>query len=351
MDNNTIANIRLAAQQLSSTNFTTPKEIVAWLGAVQAQDFNMAKWAVGIRLPESCIKSIEEAFDKGEILRTHVLRPTWHFVAPQDIRWMLALSAPRIKASSKSRDRDLEITEALYTKTNRIIEKALAGNGMLTREELSSVLEKSGIAVDTSRMIHFMMRAELDGVVCSGVLKEKKHTYALLDERVTKTKSLNKEEALATLAGIYFSSHGPATLQDFVWWSGLTVAEAKQGLEAVRKKFVCEKTGMQEYWLSNDFSSVSSKKESLFLLPAFDEYIIAYRDRTAVLPATHHVKAISSNGIFRPTIVHNGQVSGLWKKSASKKNPVETDYFEPAGKQVKKLTKKAIAAFCKFHTS
>ncbi|MDR0865046.1 MAG: winged helix DNA-binding domain-containing protein [Candidatus Symbiothrix sp.] len=337
--------IRLASHQLLNTTLQSPKAVVSWLGAIQAQDYNMAKWAVGIRLPESTDKAVEAAFNNGDFLRTHVLRPTWHFVSPENIRWMLALSAERIKSSSRARDRDLEITEELYSKTNHVIEKALEGNRQLTREDLGTELENAKIPVNSARLVHFMMRAEVEGIVCSGAMQGKAHTYTLLEERVPPVKSLSKEEALAKLAQIYFTSHCPATLSDFVWWSGLSQLEAKKGLEAVKSNFIPEEINGQTYWLADVFRNVPIADECVRLLPAFDEYIISYRDRRAVLPSENHSKAISSNGIFRPTILANGQIIGLWKKSTSKARPVGFDFFEQPDDATKSLADKAANDF------
>jgi hypothetical protein len=324
-----ITDIRIISQQLSGGKLQTPKDIVSWMGAMQAQDFNMVKWAVGMRLTGGCTeKIVEDAFNKGDILRTHVMRPTWHLVAPENIRWMLSLSAAKIKSSGKSRDRELEITEELYSKSNQVITKALEGHRHLTREALGIELEKANIPINAARLYHFTMRAELDGVVCSGALQGKKQTFALLDERVPATKALYRDEAIAKLVKIYFTSHCPATLQDFVWWSGLTLTEAKKGLDAVRQDFITEKIDNNEYFIANEFAGVTTACKSIFLAPAFDEYIISYKDRTAALLSEHNSKAISNQGVFHPTIVVNGKVAGLWKKSTSKTQTVITDFFD-----------------------
>ncbi|GHT08415.1 hypothetical protein FACS189432_04360 [Bacteroidia bacterium] len=343
-----IAAIRLQSHLLSGAELRTPQAIVSWMGAVQAQDYGMAKWAIGARLPASTDKMIEEAFNKGEILRTHVMRPTWHFVSPEYIREMLLLSAEKIKASSRSRDRDLGITEELYDKSNQVIRKALEGNKHLTRKDLAIALEKADIAVDASRMVHFMMRAEVEAIICSGAMQGKEHTYALLDERVPASPVVSKEEALANSAQRYFRSHSPATLSDFVWWSGLSQTEAKKGLEAVKSDLFSEEIDGQTYWLSKTFKDIPHPKESVFLLPAFDEYIIAYRDRKAVLPSENHSKVVSSNGVFRPVIVVNGQVVGLWKKSPNKKQMLALNYFESAGDSNPHLIEKAIGGYKAF---
>ena len=207
-----IANYRLANHQLTGTKFTTPGELVSYMGAIQAQDYAMAKWAIGIRISTTENK-IEEALNNGDILRTHVLRPTWHFVAANDIHWMLKLTGPHIKAQSASMCRKLELDNKLLNRCNSIIEKALTGNKYLTREEIIFELNKKGIATNELRSVLIMMNAELDGIVCNGYRRDKQFTYALLDKK--RAKSYTKEEALVALAKRYFISHGPAILQDF----------------------------------------------------------------------------------------------------------------------------------------
>ncbi|MDR1336794.1 MAG: winged helix DNA-binding domain-containing protein [Tannerella sp.] len=343
--------LRLTGHQLSGSKLKTPGEVVAWAGAVQAQEFGMAKWAIGVRLPDSTEATVVEAFNRGDILRTHVLRPTWHFVTPENIRWMLALSADRIKASARSRDRDLEITETLYSRTGRLIEKALEGNRHLTREDVACVLEKANIRTDPARMTHFLMRAEVEGIVCSGRLQGKTHTYALLDGRAAPAPALHREEALVRLAGIYFTSHSPATLQDFAWWSGLSQTEAQSGLSAVQADLLAEKTnGLTYYRPASTSACTRETPAQAHLLPAFDEYIIAYRDRGAVLPAENYAGVISSNGIFRPVILVNGIVAGLWKRTASRRRPLELNSFTPPDAFAESLIRQAASRYLSFRT-
>lgn len=326
-----IPRVRLASHRLSGAQCQSPEDVVAWMGAVQAQDYNMAKWATGIRCPGYTEEKIEETFNQGKILRTHVLRPTWHMVTPSTIRWMLALTGERIKSLSRSRDRELEITEALYFQTNCMIAKFLEGGNHLTRNVIGEALKKRKIIVDYARLTHFLMRAEVEGIICSGALQGKEQTYALLDERAPSVPALHKEEALAQLAQLYFQSHHPATLQDFVWWSGLSVSEARSGLDAVKFDFIAEEINGQIYWFRNDSCGISDSENVCHLLPAFDEYIIAYKDRTPVLLSEYHSKAISSNGVFRPVIAVNGKAAGLWKKSGQKKYSLSFDFFEQEG--------------------
>jgi hypothetical protein len=336
-----ISYFRLANQQIGITNFHTVKDIVTWMGAMQAQDYLMAKWAIGIRMPGATDKIVETAIDKGEIIRTHLLRPTWHFVSASDIHWMLELTAPQIKTSLKTRQKQLGLTGPLLSQCNSIIEKALTDGKHLTRDELKIELERAKIFTG-ERLSHIMFWAEMEGLVCSGASKNGKQTYTLLSEWVPKTKSLSKEEALASLAKRYFTSHGPATLQDFTWWSGLSVGNAKNALELVNPHFISETIDGKIYWFSYGIPVPARLDELVYVLPAYDEFIISYKDRIAVLSPAENKKAISDNGIFRPVIIINGQAVGIWKRTIKKDQVViETNFFKSSG--AKKLPKDAIA--------
>ena len=264
-----IPNIRLQNQQLLNPLFCQPKELVSWLGAMQAQNYSMVKWAVGMRLKSATIQTVEEALRKGEILRTHVMRPTWHLVAAEDIRWMLKLSARRIKSANDSfaKGYNLEITDELYAKSYNLLEKILCGNKSLTKQEIAEHFCCSGILVDADnhRMTRFMVRAEQEGIVCSGEDKGGKYTYALLEERVPPVPEITKDEALARLARGYFRSHAPAVLQDFIWWSGLPVSEAKQAIYLIESELTAEQWNGQTWYIlnSNDnIPTVSTVREA-----------------------------------------------------------------------------------------
>jgi hypothetical protein len=346
MDLKDIANIRLVNQQIAGTKFTSPKETVAWMGAMQAQDYAMVKWAVGVRLPNSTEKTIEAAMDRGDIIRTHVLRPTWHLVAANDLRWMLALTAPQIKAGMKSRHKELGLTEAILSKSRKILEKTLRGGNHSTREELIAVLNKANIDTDENRASHLFVAAELDSLICSGASKNGKQTFALLDERVPQTKPLGRDEALASLAQRYFSSHGPATLDDFNWWSGLSAGDAKRALDMVKSELKPEVVEDKTYWF---VEGKVKAKESAFLLPAFDEFIISYKDRGATIAIENHKRAVSRNGMFHPTVVVNGQTLGLWKRTFKKdKVGIEFDYFVPPSSASRKLIEAAAIRYAEF---
>jgi hypothetical protein len=339
---NNISSIRLVSQQIAEKQCNTPKELVAYMGAVQAQDFNAAKLAVALRLPQISDSEIVEAFNKGEILRTHVLRPTWHFVSAENIRPLLALSARRNRAAGSSRDRELEITEKLYDQTHDILRNALKNNRHLTKDEIAAEFERHKIAVNSARLYHFLYRAETDSVICSGALRGKTQTYALLDERVPKTvETYNYTSLLET----YLRSHSPATLNDFSWWAGVSLTEARQAAEEVKPHLHEEKIDGKTYYIHNALvethNYASRQTPSVFLLPAFDEYLIAYSDRSAVLPTETAARAVSSNGIFRPLIVVNGQVCGLWKAVGTKKS-IDLQWFIQPDKEILKLAEEAV---------
>ena len=314
---------RLYNQRLSHTSFKTPSEVVQWLGAVQAQDYAGAKWAIAQRMLDATDSALDQALANGSILRTHLLRPTWHFVTPEDICWLLKLTAPRVLAMLGFMDRQLELDKVIIKQSNAILKKVLQGGKQLTRTELESALQERGIKTTNLRMTHFMMHAELDGIVCSGGRRGKQFTYALLDERAPQTKSLTREESLAELTSRYFTSLGPATLQDFVWWSGLTTTDAKSGIEMVKSKFMSEKIGNKIYWFNESKSPRKEASTTAYLLPNYDEYIVGYTDRNLIHDGSHNQKLDSrGNVLFQNTIVVNGQVMGTWKRALKKSEVV-----------------------------
>lgn len=300
---------RLHNQKLSSPDCKTAVDVVRSLGAVQAQDFPAAKWALALRMRSATDRAIEDAFNEGQILRTHVMRPTWHFVAPEDIRWMLELTAPRVNARAGPYFRKYELDTAVFKRTNKILTKELQGGKHLTRAELRAALNKSGVAADDLiRLAHIMLRAELDGIVCSGPRVGKQFTYALIEERVPAAKSLTRDEALAKLTERYFTSHGPATLADFVWWSGLTAADAKRGVEMIDRALRQELLNDKTYLLPR--STPATKSSAVYpshLLPAYDEYSVAYKHREAVAG-------------LGPTVIVDGKAAGTWKSTTGRQS-------------------------------
>ncbi|WP_029904608.1 winged helix DNA-binding domain-containing protein [Prevotella sp. 10(H)] len=346
MDIIDIATLRLANQQLVNTKFKTPREIVSWMGAMQAQDFSMAKWGIGVRLPGTTDKQIEEAVNNGDIIRTHILRPTWHFVSRDDIHWILQLSAPRVRLAARSVDRELGLTDDVLIKAHSIICKSLEKEPNQTRPELAKALEEARIVLSSRRMSHIMFHAELNGLICSGTLREKVQTYDLLERKVPKTEVNNLNETLYRLAYKYFQSHGPATQQDFIWWSGLTGTEARTALALIKPNFVFQTIGNQTYIFHQTSLDYKHKEDMVHFLPAFDELLVSYRDRKEALSVEHHKKVITKNGIFRPAVFHNGRVIGLWKRTVGKDGMViDTDYFSSPERSLQNLIKKASADY------
>jgi hypothetical protein len=344
-----ISNTRLCSQKVASQEFNTPKDIVRWMGAMQAQDYSMAKWAIGVRLAEPVEAKVEAAFDRGDILRTHLLRPTWHFVSADDIYWILDLSAPKIKSTLKLRHKRLELDESVITKTRAIIEKSLLKESSLTREQFANEFKSANIRTDGNRLSHILFGAEMDGIVCSGPLKERKLTYSLLNVRVPVKRNLTRDEALAELGKRYFNSRCPATLEDFLWWSNLSVSEGKKALDYIKSDFFAEIINNRKYWFPISFSDVTLKKDSVHLLPAYDEFLISYRDRSASLSSYSNKKIVSDNGIFYPTIIVNGQVAGLWKRTFQK-NKVNfyAGFLKPPDKTLRNLVEKKAGLYGQF---
>lgn len=350
MNNSEIVSQRLHNQRLASPEFKKPVDVVHWLGAVQAQDFNGAKWALAQRMRTTTNSLIEEAYNEGKILRTHLMRPTWHFVAPDDIRWLLQLTASRVNVACGSNYRKLELDAALFKRCNKALTKALKGGQHLTRTALRTVINQAGVAADDSlRLVHILLYAELDGLICSGPRLGNQFTYALLDERVPETKKLNREEALAKLTRRYFTSHGPATLQDFIWWSGLTAADAKNGLALVEPHLTKALADGKVYWTSGSVMRVGRSLRSAYLLPAFDEYIVAYKDRKAVLDLNKSKLLMIDNGILGPTIIVDGKIAGSWRRTNGKNSVMMTlNPFRPLSKTEKLAIGKAMDRYATF---
>lgn len=328
MTHQEISHHRLVSQKLYKTSQNSPQEIIKHLGAMQAQDYAMAKWAIGSRC-DSSEKEIEGAINSAQIIRTHILRPTWHFVSSDDIYWMLELSAPQVKRFTASAAKKYGYDDKKLNETNSKIEKLLAGNNHLTRDEIMQELDIKKTSNADFLSAAIMMNAELDGLVCNGIMKGKQITYALLEERVLKPiAKLTKEEALAKLAQRYFESHGPATLLDFSWWSGFSPTICKQAVNAIELRLNSVEIDNQTFWLGNELLAQNNFRESVHFLPAFDEILISYKTREASILQEHQPKAFTNNGIFKPIILENSKVIGTWKRTIKKDHAkIETQFF------------------------
>ncbi|MBZ0281561.1 MAG: winged helix DNA-binding domain-containing protein [Anaerolineae bacterium] len=306
---------RLHTQQLTHHTFKTPAEVVAWFGAVQAQDYLGAKWALGQRLPGTVDADIESAFNEGSILRTHVMRPTWHFVAPADIRWLLMLTAPRVHQLNAYMYRQLELDENLLQQGNEALANALQGGKYLTREELGDALAEVGIEADGIRLGYIIHHAELDAVICSGPRRGKQFTYALLEERAPNARILTRDEALAELIRRFFTGHGPSTAKDFAWWSGLTMADAKIGLDMLKSELIND----GEFWFAPANPTPKQDEPIAYLLPNYDEYTIAFKNHDALVSRLAGVNLMESfSSIFAHVIAVDGELVGAWRRTLKK---------------------------------
>ncbi|WP_264535560.1 winged helix DNA-binding domain-containing protein [Flavobacterium sp. N1736] len=346
MTHQEISYYRLAAQKLLETNSNSPQEIVHHLGAMQAQDYSMAKWAIGSRC-NATEKEIEEAIDAAKIIRTHILRPTWHFVSAEDIYWMLDISGPQVQKMTISAAKKYGYDVQKLNQINAAIEKLLSGNNHLTREEIMQELNIKKSSGQDFLAAAIMMHAELEGLVCNGKMKGKQITYALLEERVSKPKTkLNKEEGLARLAKRYFESHGPATLLDFSWWSGFSPTICKQIINAIGLQLNSVAIENQTYWFGNQINKENNFKESIHFLPAFDEILISYKSREASILLEHQSRAFTNNGIFKPIILENSKVIGTWKRTMKKDHAkIETEFFNETESHKKAILFEGIKAF------
>ena len=313
----TIAARRLRNQHITSPGLHRPADVVAWFGAMQAQEYEPAKWAVGLRLGDGAVQTkVQRAFDEGRILRTHVMRPTWHFVTPADIRWLLELTAPRVHRILSYYNRELELDARTLTRCAGVIERALGDGDHLTRAELAARLHGAGLPIAGLRLGRVVMHAELEGLICSGRRRDRQFTYALFSERAPNACRLSRDEALATLGRRFFRSHGPATIRDFAWWSGLTVADGKRATEMIRARR--EVMDGLTYWTAGQPPRGTARDQQVHLLPIYDEYLVAYRDRKAVPHGPSTIASSSTASVtFQHALVIAGQVAGTWRLARS----------------------------------
>lgn len=332
-----IALMRLHNQQLSHPRFKNPEEVISWLGAIQGQDYPGAKWAVGLRLPGSTDADLEQVINQKKILRTWLMRGTLHLVTAEDINWMLELFSARIIKSNKRRYRELELDEDTLNQSNQILKDALNYGGELNRKELLNILQKEGISTEGQRAAYMLQRASLEGFICQCGVQRNIPIFMSLDS-VPQTKILKHDDALAELARRYFKSRGPATLEDFIWWSGLLAADARAGLEAIQSYLTNETINGKIYWYHDTQSSVKDDNSVAHLFPTYDEYLFSYRDRSAVINSLAKIKLSNR---YRSTIAINGQIIGTWRRTFKKdKVKIEQELFKTINKkEIKALTR------------
>ena len=312
-----IGRFRLAAQHVARPSLSDAADVVRWLGAVQAQDYLGALWALGLRSTGATEASVESAAARRAIVRTWPMRGTLHFVAAEDARWMLPLLTPRVIAGAASRFRQLELTDTVFARSAWAAERAMGGGQCVRRDRLYEIWNDAGIATHDSRGLHILGWLAQRGLICFGPRDGKQHTFALLDEWLPAAPVLARDEALGTLARRYFTSHGPATVHDFAWWSGLTVTDARAGLEGVRAELEQVSAGERTMWFAATANARSSATAA-YLLPAWDEYTVAYRDRSDVLDPANAKRVNAGGGVLKPVIVIGGRVVGSWQRTITK---------------------------------
>jgi hypothetical protein len=311
---------RFHAQHLSVPALRTPAEVVAHLCAVQSQDYLGAKWSVGQRMKRGVDADIDRAMAEGTILRTHILRPTWHFVTPADIGWMLELTAPQVRRLNVYVAKRFDVNAKLLSRSLAVVAASLEGGKRQTREELSAVLSRAKLQATGIRMAYVMMEGELTGLLCSGALKGKKQTYALLSERAPKPKKLGREEATAELLRRYFVGHTPSTLKQFCWWSGLSVKESKAALAEVRKEFEVERVGGVE-WFSAQRKGKGGAAPRAWFIPEYDEALVGSPEMGVPRIGSDRRAGRPTRSYDRPIII-NGRWAGTWKREFEGKGAV-----------------------------
>ncbi|MCC8036389.1 MAG: winged helix DNA-binding domain-containing protein [Rikenellaceae bacterium] len=343
-------NARMLSQQLAAPRFDDPAEVVRWMGALQAQESRMFKWTVGIRMQNPSLLSVQRALDSGRLIRAHTLRPTWHVVPAEDFRWMASLNESKLSAGIYGWAKSGGILPGDIQSLAGKVEKTLEGS-QLTRQEVTERLAEQVTDAGERIVSLYLSLGEIQGRICSGGEKGGKNTYMLADERIPRCISLSRDEALAEMAARYFRSHGPATLDDFVWWSGLGIIDAKKAVASLGSHIFREMSGGKEFLIHSDSPALSTAVPGkiLHLLPPYDEYLISYKDRSHCIEERHKGFAFNSWGIFHPVILYNGRITGNWRKNSRKTGePYHTSFFEGCRPAAKGLIAAAVERYSKF---
>ncbi len=338
---------RLLNQQLICPQLTTPYEVVSWMGGMQAQEYRMMRWAVGMRTKRPSARAFEKAYNEGRIVRVHLFRTTWQLVAGEDLGWMLELcrdNALRGMAGWMHAN-GVDIPLAEQESIQLIFQDYLSKSRIAQKADFALALEDRGITMDGHRLSYHIRLAEYSGLLCSGDLFPLKHSYALSADKLPQTPRITKEEALAKLARTYFRSRCPATLEDFVWWSGLNIGDCKKGINAIRSELIEERWKGLSFLCHQDSRTRGFRSGTITLLPSYDEYLIGYKSRHVAVHPDHMHRAHSGNGIFWPVILQNGEVMGNWSAADGK---VRTDYFFPDASLRQKALAQEIERYQKF---
>lgn len=349
MEHYEISQHRLHTQRLAQKAATT-EAALRWLGAVQAQDYSGAKWGLAQRVENATNQLIDDTFNDGRIVRTHAMRPTWHFVLPEDIRWLQRLTAPRVHTANTHAYKRNELDDSVLRRSQDICAAALQGGKQLTRNELGRVLAEHGIIATANRLAYITMYAELNAMLCSGALRGKQFTYALLEERVPPAPERHRDEALAELAKRYFQSHGPATAHDFAWWSGLTLKDSRIAIELIRDDLEYASVDGNDYWFLPPLSTPSFEHPVVHLLPNYDEHFVAYRDHAP----SFDTRVVKPRGPYDDALpVHlitlNGHVIGGWRRKITRTHvTITTSSLIPVTKRLRTALEDAGHSYGRF---
>jgi len=311
--------LRLLNQQLICPQFDTPAELVGYMGAMQAQEYRLMRWAVAMRTKKPSVKAFKKAFDSGQILRLHLMRGTWQLVSAEDYWPLLELCSQKALSVIKGwmRSNKISIPEEEVAYIREILVQTTADKRSVTKEDFVQALAEKDIHMDEHRLSYHIRYAELSGTLCSGDLLPMKATYALTADKVKSKTKLDRDEALIMLARKYFQSRQPATLEDFVWWSGLNINDCRRGIELLGDYLhveTCHGASLQrrEFYLADDCRTRGFRKGKYLLIPPYDEYLIGYKSRDIVLSPEYKHKAHNNSGIFQPVIAHDGIICGNW---------------------------------------
>ena len=319
---------RLLNQQLICPQFTSPHDVVAWMGAMQAQEYKMMRWAVGMRTKTPGARAFERDYISGRIVRVHLFRTTWQLVIGEDWRWMLELCRENALRGMAGwmHSNGVVIPEAEQDAVQTLFADYLSCHRTVLKADFAAALSERGVVMDEQRLSYHIRLAEYSGLLCSGDLHPQKPTYALAADKLPKVAPVPKEEALAKLAGTYFRSHGPATLEDFVWWSGLNIGDCRKGLNAIRSELIEERWKGLSFFRHQDSRTRGFRSGTVTLLPPYDEYLIGYKSRHVAVHPDHMHRAHSGNGIFWPVVLQDGEAVGNWSAAGGK---VQTELFHP----------------------
>lgn len=318
--------IRLLGQQLICPQFTSPHDVVAWMGAMQGQEYKMMRWAVAMRTRKPSARAFEKEYDSGKIIRTHLFRSTWHLISGDDYRWMIDLCSDKARKGVRGwiKMNGLTISEDEEWRFQEFLSGSMKGLGSLTRDEVLGIAMDSPFRDRPEHVKYLIILAEVSGVICSGDLTGNERTYCLAADKLQGQISMNREESLTELARRYFLSHGPATLEDFVWWTGLNIGECRQGVESLGDDLIQERWKGLDFLMHKDCRTRGFRTGTVTLLPSYDEYLIGYKSRQLVLHPEHRHRAHDQKGIFWPVVLQDGEVVGNWKMTGDR---ITTEIF------------------------